>query len=178
MKGLPRMLKNIFLGLMALMLMTTFFGCQKSCSVNCLHNGTCNGSTCSCPDPYSGYNCDTMCTLGLEGYMCQTPSRNKFLGTWAITSTDQTGNSKSYLITFTTNPYNLFTNMNYFNQNSSYPIICTLTGKNSFSIDQTQQDTLAMNAGVSGSGQLSNGKLVINVYENNNVSFFATATKQ
>ncbi len=68
--------------------------------------------------------------------------------------------------------------MNYFNQNSSYPIICTLTGKNSFSIDQTQQDTLAMNAGVSGSGQLSNGKLVINVYENNNVSFFATATKQ
>lgn len=68
--------------------------------------------------------------------------------------------------------------MNNFNNVGGYPIICTMTGKNSFSIDATQQTTQGMAAGISGSGQLQNGKVVINISENNYVSFFATATPQ
>lgn len=169
------MLRNILGVLICLAILS---GCKKACSVNCMHGGTCNGNTCSCPDPYSGYNCDTMCTLGLEGYMCQTQSREKFIGTWSCTTTDQSGNTKTYLITFTDNSYDLFMNMNNFNQNSSYPIVCTMTGKYVFSIDPNQQDSLATSMGVSGSGELKNGLLVINISENGGVSFFAKATKQ
>ena len=169
------MLKNIFWGLICIAMLA---GCKKSCSVNCMHGGTCAGSVCSCPDPYSGYNCDTMCTPGLEGYLCQTLSREKFIGTWSCTATDQSGNTKTYLITFTDNGYPLFMNMNNFNQNTSYPIICTMTGKNIFSIDPNQQDSLAKTMGVSGSGVLKNGQLIINISENAGASFFAKATKQ
>jgi hypothetical protein len=110
--------------------------------------------------------------------MCSTLSREKFLGTWSCTSTDQSGNTKSYLVTFTANNYDLFMNLNNFNNTGGYPIICTLTGKTGFSIDQTQQDSLATAAGISGSGNLQTGKLVINISENNNVSFFATLSRQ
>ena len=160
------------------MLIVTAIGCKKSCGINCLHGGSCDGSTCSCPDPYSGYNCDTMCTLGLEGYMCQTLSRDKFLGTWSCTSTNQSGNKQTYLITFTTNSYDLFMNLNNFNNNGGYPIICALTGKDQFSINQGQQDSAGNAIGLSGSGQLQGGKVVINITENGGVSFFATATPQ
>ena len=172
------MRKNIFIVLIGLMLIITIASCNKSCGVNCEHGGTCNGNSCNCPDPYSGYNCDTMCVLGLEGYMCQTPSCEKFFGTWNCTSTDQSGNSKSYLITFTANSYNIFMDMNNFDQVGSYPIICTMTGKEQFSIDQTQQTTQGTAAGISGSGQFNNGTLIINISENAGVSFFARATKQ
>ena len=119
-----------------------------------------------------------MCTLGLEGYMCQTPSSEKFFGTWNCTSTDQSGNSKTYLITFTANSYNLFMDMNNFDQVGGYPIICTMVGKESFSIDQTEQTPQGTAAGISGSGQFNNGTLIINVSENGGVSFFAKATRQ
>ena len=68
--------------------------------------------------------------------------------------------------------------MNNFNQNTSYPIISTMTGKNIFSIDPNQQDSLAKTMGVSGSGVLKNGQLIINISENAGASFFAKATKQ
>lgn len=172
------MTKNIFFACLALVLLITTISCKKSCGINCQHGGSCNGNTCSCPDPYSGYNCDTMCTLGYEGYMCQTLSRTKFLGAWNCTSTNNLGNTTSYLITFTTTPNPLFMNMNNFNQVGSYPIVCTMTGKEQFSIDQTQQDSLGTLAGISGSGVMQNGTLVINISENSYVSFFAKATMQ
>ena len=53
-----------------------------------------------------------------------------------------------------------------------------MTGKYVFSIDPNQQDSLATSMGVSGSGELKNGLLVINISENGGVSFFAKATKQ
>lgn len=68
--------------------------------------------------------------------------------------------------------------MNNFDQVGSYPIICTMTGKEQFSIDQTQQTTQGTAAGISGSGQFNNGTLIINISENAGVSFFARATKQ
>jgi hypothetical protein len=177
MKGLAKMLKNIFLGLSVLLLFCMITSCKKSCGVNCLHAGVCNGNTCNCPDPYSGNNCDTFCTLGLEGYMCQTLSRERFLGTWSCKTADQLGNTQTYLITFSTNPYNLFMNLNNFNNNGGYPIVCTLTGKYVFSIDPSQQNAQATAAGVSGSGVLTNGKLTIYLTTNTN-NYFSTATKQ
>jgi hypothetical protein len=115
--------------------------------------------------------------LGEEGYMCQTLSRTRFIGTWSCTSKDQYGNTTSYLITFTTNGFPLFMNLNNFDQNGSYPIICTMTGKYKFDINQGQQDSLGNLAGLNGTGNLNNGTLTMNIYTNNN-QFFATATMQ
>jgi hypothetical protein len=171
-------MKNIFYVIIILLLVVVVDSCKKSCGINCLHGGSCNGSSCNCPDPYSGYNCDTSCTLGLEGYMCQTLSREKFIGTWNCTSTDQNGTKSTYLITFTDNGYELFMDLNNFNNNGGYPIICTLTGKTGFTIDPTQQDSIATAMGISGSGVWQNGKITINISENNYVTFFATATPQ
>ena len=175
------MLKNLFLVVFigALLIIS---GCKKSCGLNCLHAGSCDGTVCSCPDPYSGITCDTVCTLGKEGYMCQTLSREKFIGTWSIRTADQSGNIQNYLITLTNNPYELFMNLNNFNNGGAvsignFSIVCTLTGKTGFSIDANQQNAQATAAGVLGSGVLSNGKLTINIYTHSN-SYFCTATKQ
>ena len=172
------MLRNIFWGLLCIALIGLAAGCKKQCAIDCLNGGSCAGSVCSCPDPFSGFNCDTSCGLGTEGYMCQTLSRTKFIGTWSCTSSDQVGNKKTYLITFTANPDYVFMNLNNFNEISTYPIVCTLTGKDQFSIDPNNQDSLATLAGISGSGILNNNQLVINLSENNAIQFFATATKQ
>jgi hypothetical protein len=53
-----------------------------------------------------------------------------------------------------------------------------MVGKESFSIDQTEQTPQGTAAGISGSGQFNNGTLIINVSENGGVSFFAKATRQ
>jgi len=169
--------KNIFWGIIVFALIALASGCKKSCGINCLHGGFCLGNSCSCPDPYSGHSCDTMCILGYEGYMCQTLSREKFLGTWSCTSTDQNGNRQTYLITFTTNGYPLFMNLNNFNNDPSYPITCTLSGKYKFDINAYQQDSLATVAGISGDGNLNNGKITMYIYTANN-SYLATATMQ
>jgi hypothetical protein len=110
--------------------------------------------------------------------MCQTPSKEKFYGTWSCTSTDQYGNSKSYLITFTNNTMaGEWMNMNNFNNVSTYPINCTLSGKNKFDINQYQQDSLATLHNAQGSGAQNNGKLTLYVYIDS-YQYFATATKQ
>lgn len=170
------MLKNIFLGAICLLLITTISSCKKSCGINCMHGGSCQGSTCSCFDPYSGYNCDTLCQLGREGYKCQTLSRDKFFGTWSCTSGDQNGNTKTYPITFTSNRYPLFMNMNNFD-NSGRSIVCTLTGKYKFNISSNLQDTTGPLAKASGSCSLYNGKITMYIYTANDF-YFATATMQ
>jgi hypothetical protein len=170
------MLKNIFLGAICLLLITTISSCKKSCGINCMHGGFCLGTACSCPDPYSGYNCDTICQLGREGYMCQTLSRDRFFGTWSCTSSDQNGNSKTYPITFTSNSYPTFMNMNNF-LNSGDSIICTLTGKYKFDINSNLQDTTGPLANASGSCSLNNGKMTMYINTATN-SYFATATMQ
>jgi hypothetical protein len=173
------MLRNIFWILISVVFLVTLDGCKKSCGLNCLHGGSCNGNTCSCPDPYSGNNCDTMCTLGYEGYNCQTLSKTRFFGTWSCTSKDQSGNSSTYLITFTNNTSaNEFMNLNNFNNaGGSHPIVCTMSGKYKFDINLTDQDATNQAAGVSGYANLNNGKITLYLNTSTN-NYFANATRQ
>jgi hypothetical protein len=118
-----------------------------------------------------------MCTLGKEGYQCLTLSRDKFLGAWSCKATDPTGNSQTFNITFTANAYELWMNMNNFNNNSTYPVICTLVGKQKFSADAYNQPTQGIAAGLSGDGYMQNGQLIINMTING-TQYFCKATKQ
>ena len=176
------MIKNAFFIAICLLFTATITSCHKSCA-GCMHGGSCQANSCSCPDPYSGSNCDTMCQLGQEGYMCQTLSREKFLGTWTCTSSDQTGNVKTYLITFTTNPYSVFMNMNNFGNDGGHPLVCTLVGKYTYDIDPSEQDPSGPYANASGECYLKDGK--ITMYFNTAVHsnypnhyYFATASRQ
>jgi hypothetical protein len=109
--------------------------------------------------------------------MCQTLSREKFIGTWSCRTSDQSGSVTNYLLTITDDSYQLFMDMNNFNNSGGYPIICTLTGKYKFDINTSQQGSQGMAAGVSGYGQMQNGSLVI--YLNTNTSsYFTTGTRQ
>ena len=171
------MLKNILLGIICMLCIATMPGCKKSCNYNCLRGGYCVGSVCSCPDPYSGTSCDTLCQLGLEGYMCLTPSRNKFLGTWSCTSTDQAANAKTYLISFSEDSNHVVMHMNNFNNIGGYPIICTMMGKTTFDVSEPLQGTSGPFVGISGDGKLDNGKLTIYMSTPSN-NYFVTATKQ
>jgi hypothetical protein len=172
------MLKNILIGAVCLLLVVTISSCKKSCGQRCLHGGFCLNNGCSCPDPYSGYNCDTLCLLGMEGYNCLTPSRNKYLGTWTCTSDVQATLSQTYLITFTANSDPLFMNLNNFN-NSGGTIICTMTGKYVFNIYSANQDSTGPFINASGYGNLNNGKITMYVYPANSIDeYFATAVQQ
>ena len=176
------MIKNIFQGAICLLFILSITSCHKTCT-SCMHGGSCQANTCSCPDPYSGSNCDTMCELGTEGYMCRTLSREKFLGTWSCTSSDQTGNAKTYLVTFSTNSYPLFMNMNNFGNDGGHPLVCTMVGKNTYDIDPSQQDPAGPYANASGECYLKEGKITMyfNTAVHSNVPnhfYFATATRQ
>ena len=171
------MLKNILLGVICLLCMATIPGCKKSCKYNCLRGGYCVGSVCSCPDPFSGASCDTSCLLGFEGYLCLTPSRNKFLGTWTCTSADQSAIMRTYLISFTADTNPLLMHMNNFNNIGGYPIICTMMGKTTFDVSQPLQGKSGPFVGISGDGKLDNGKLTIYMNTLSN-TYFGTATKQ
>ena len=143
-----------------------------------LRGGYCVSNVCVCPDPYSGDNCDTLCLLGTEGYGCQKLSRDRFLGTWTCTSTDQSVTSKTYLISFfsvDTNP--LIMHMNNFDNQGGYPIICTMMGKTTFDVSEPLQGRSGPFVGISGDGKLDNGKLTIYMSTLSN-SYFATAVKQ
>jgi len=171
------MLKNIFLGLAGLLLIATVSSCKRSCPIHCYYGGSCVNNVCQCPDPYSGNNCDTLCPQGQEGYMCQVLSRDRFLGgAWSCTSSDQSGISKTYLITFTANSYPLFMNMNNFNQ-SGDSIICTLSGKYKFDINNYLQDSVGPFVNANGQASMSDGKITMNIQTATN-TFFATAVRQ
>ena len=166
------MLKNIFLGLVLIMILVGA-GCKKGCS-NCDH-GTCSGNTCNCPDPYSGNNCDTMCAPGYEGYMCATYSKDKFFGTWNCSSTAPSGNKINFLIVFSDYPsVHEFMYMTNFNNDGSV-VPCTLTGKYQFQVQDST--TGAVRAYFEGFANENNGLLTMYITENN-VNYFATATKQ
>jgi hypothetical protein len=171
------MLKNIFAGLIGFAFLASSLGCQKTCD-QCLHSGTCTpGSACSCPDPWSGYRCDTMCYPGFEGYMCLTLSKNKFFGTWNCTSTDPTGNSKSYTITFSDYPaYGPWMYMNNFNNNGT-AILCNMAGKYKFNIDPGDTTIGPLRVPVSGYCQESGNKMTMYVTLNG-VEYFGSATMQ
>ena len=171
------MLKNILLGVICLLCMATISGCQKGCANVCLRGSICLGGTCSCPDPYSGSNCDTLCLLGYEGYLCQTPSRDKFLNGWLCTSADQSATTQTYLISFIPDTNQLHMLMYNFNNIGGYPINCTMTGKYSFDISEPLQGTTGPFVGISGSGKLNNGKITIYILSPTN-TYFATAVKQ
>jgi hypothetical protein len=168
------MLKNIFWAVAIAVLMVSA-GCKKSCG-SCGHGGTCAGNTCACPDPYSGNNCDTLCPLGQEGYMCETLSREKLIGTWNCSSADPAGNKISFLIIFsavTNEPVEMYlTNFN----DKGYVVICTMTGKDKFDI-QDQTSTGTEHIDVNGYAQLNNGTLTLYIQENY-INYFATATMQ
>jgi len=173
------MLKNIFLVFSCLLFAATISSCKKSCGLNCQHAGSCDGAVCACPDPYSGKLCDTMCSPGHEGYMCLTLSRQKYVGTtWSCTSTDQYGNSKTYLINFSTNSSAAeWMNMNNFNNSTAFPIVCTMSGKRKYDVNQYDQTATATLHGVNGSCVETNGKMTI--YMNiDSFQYFATATQQ
>lgn len=164
--------KNILTLLITLLLLAAA-GCHR-CD-QCQHGGTCAGNGCSCPDPYSGRNCDTTCQLGLEGYNCATPSKIKFFGIWNCTSKDAMGNSQSYQITFsdTTNAVKMV--MQNFN-NKGYKVVCTLTGKEKFDVQQ-QFSTGGLRATVSGNATLRGGSLTMYITEDG-ATYFGTAKLQ
>lgn len=167
------MRKNIFVALMTTIILLLAAGCHR-CD-NCLHGGSCAGSGCSCLDPWSGRNCDTSCQLGLEGYQCATPSKNKFFGTWNCTSKDAMGNSQSYQITFsdTTNAVRMV--MKNFND-KGYKVICTMTGKEKFDISE-QFSSGGLRATVSGNAIMRSGTLTLYITEDG-ASYFGTAKQQ
>ncbi|MCW3128356.1 MAG: hypothetical protein JWO03_4014 [Bacteroidetes bacterium] len=158
--------------------MTVIMVIASSCHKcdNCLHGGTCAPNGCSCPDPWSGRNCDTSCALGYEGYHCATFSKQKFYGTWDITSNDPLGNSQSYQMVFSNNPAQptqmYLSNFN----NKGYRISCTLTGKYKFDIPQ-QTSTNGLHASVSGYAIQRGDKLTIYVTEDGS-DYFGTATQE
>ena len=154
-------------------MMLLCYGCHK-CD-NCMHGGTCSGNTCSCPDPYSGNNCDTSCTLGFEGYQCQTYSRTRFLGTWNCTSNDPLGNTLSFQMVLASDslqPVQMA--MHNFN-NKGYKVICTMTGKYKFDIQP--QISTGIHASVSGNGLLRGNALTVYITEDG-IAYFGSATLQ
>jgi hypothetical protein len=81
------------------------------------------------------------------------------------------------VITFSDDPYPVFMDMGNFNNNSSYPIICTLAGKYNFDINAYQQGTLATAAGVNGYGKLNNAQLVMYI-SIGSYNYFVTGSRQ
>ena len=168
------MVKKIFVVLIGFAFIASSTSCKKSCD-NCLHGGFCAvGGGCACPDPYSGANCDTLCTVGLEGYMCQTPSKNKFFGTWHCTSKNSAGVAQTYNVTFSDDPtYAFFMNLNNFNNDGSI-ITCTMTGKYKFDINGPSTNG-AIHVPVSGYCSFNGGTLTLYINENG-VDYFGTAS--
>ena len=169
------MLKNIFVFILSLALIAASAGCKKSCD-QCQHGGTCDTKGgCSCPDPWAGSNCDTFCDVGMEGYQCQTPSKEKFFGTWQCTSTSASAPSQTYILTLADDStYAFFMTMKNFNNEGSR-ITCTLTGKYKFEINQ--QIVGATHLPVSGYGNLNGSKLTVYINEGG-IDYFGTATRQ
>ena len=164
-------MKSVGIILVAVLLLLAGSGCSKGCGGDCLHGGTCNNGVCGCIDNWFGDHCDTQCTLGYEGRYCTTLSRDKFIGTWNCQS-----NGVSFLIDFTpdnTQPEYMF--LRNFN-NKGYTMRCTLTGITKFDINP-QTATGTIHALVSGNAQMNGSSLIIYLSEDN-VQYFATATKQ
>jgi hypothetical protein len=167
------MRNNIFITILVSVILMIASSCHKC---DCLHGGTCEGTKCSCPDPYSGTKCDTSCALGYEGYLCSTFSKAKFYGTWDCTSNDPLGNSQSYQIVFTNNPAQP-TQMYLVNfNNKGYKITCTLTGKYKFDVTQ-QFSTGGLHASVSGYAIQRGNKLTLYITEDG-TDYFGNATQQ
>lgn len=156
-------IKSIFLsGLLALGAFgtLTFTSCnQDECKdVVCNNGGTCNEDDGSCT-----------CPTGTEGNLCQTLSRDKFIGAYIGTEQCSTG-SDAYTITITANSDNLkltLTNL----YGTGFTAVCTVTGTNTFSFSGTQGTVT-----FTGTGSLTGNQLsvpyTINDGTNNNTCTF------
>jgi len=117
---------------------------QDECKdVVCQNGGTCNEDDGSCA-----------CPTGYEGDLCQTLSRDKFIGTYSGTEQCSQGND-AYTITIATNSDQLrLTLTNLYNQN--FTAIATVTGTNTFSFTGSQAST-----NFNGTGTLTNNQLSV-----------------
>jgi len=108
----------------------------------CANGGTCTDGTCMCP---SGY----------EGTLCETLSRDKFIGVFNGTETCTVG-TDAYSITITSNSDKIkFNIQNLYNQ--SFTAIAT-AGGNSFSIPN---QTVGSGVTASGSGSITGNTITI-----------------
>jgi len=102
---------------------STFVACNPDAckDVVCNNGGTCTDGTCACATGFEGTNCDT-------------ESRTKVFGTFLLSGTDSDGGTYSNLSTTVSTSATAKTKF-ILNIASTFILTCTMTGANSFTVD-------------------------------------------
>ena len=113
--------------------------------VNCLNGGNCVDGTC-------------VCATGYEGTDCSTEMREKFLGTYLLSGTDNMGNTYTNIST-TIGASSSAVNKIVITIAGSYTIPATLNSSTSFTIDPTTHSGFNF----SGSGSINGTTLSVTI---------------
>ena len=117
--------------------------------VVCNNGGTCTDGTCSC-------------VAGFEGTNCDTESRTKIFGSFLLSGTDSDGDTYTNINTTVSTSSSSATKFIFSVPLAALSLTCTMTGANTFTIDQTTVSGVT----TTGSGTYNGTTLTISINQN------------
>jgi hypothetical protein len=130
---------------------TIFTSCNPDAckDVVCNNNGTCTDGTCTC-------------AVGFEGTNCDTESRTKVFGSFLLSGTDSDGGTYTNISATVATSSTSATKFIFSIPLASISQACTMSGANSFTIDQTTISGVT----TTGSGTYTGTTLTISLSQN------------